>query len=145
MMKCNNLEPGVIRQCPSGNHDCRSRWVMVTPTTWRWMESERVSECITLSDDPSPVIGRLPPGELDSTTWREEFRLPKPCIYNAAEYEPVWDCCAGSSEAGRWLSRHIGSGNLFDIDGRSVELEPPKPAAGKTSASVAARFFKKYW
>ncbi len=138
MKDIDRLKPGIIRQCPSGKGDKHHRrWVMVDKTTWRWMDNEYTATCSTLSDDPSDVVGLLPPGELNATVWREAYALPYPCIKNAKEYEPHWD----DSVAGRWLSKHIESGCLFDMNGSTVIPEP----AQQSFASATVRFFKKYW
>lgn len=147
MKDIDKLTPGIIRQCTVATDG--QKWVIVDSTHWRWMHSELANECSSLSDDPSEVIGLLPPTELQSVEWCERYALPNPCIHNAQEYQPFWDCEAG----GRWISRHLDSGDLYDMDGSfkvSVKPDTPQPsqpalAAAGSLASAAVRFFKKYW
>lgn len=124
----NNLKPGIIRECSASGR----KWVVVDPTSYRWLENQCVCQSPTLSDDPSPVIGLLPPTELDSTVWCERYALPSPCIINAEQYEPQWD-----SASAAWLSRHT-TGGLYDKDGIPVKDIP-------VQSNAVVRFFKKYW
>ena len=104
------------------------------------MDHKGVSESTSpsmLSDNPSNIVGLLPPDELDEVIWSEAYTIPQPCIHNEQEYEPAWDCRVG--EAGGWVSRHIESGRLYDMNGSSIDA--PKQSA----MAVAVRLFKKYW
>ena len=138
------LRPGIIRHCTTVD----KKWVVIDSTHWRWMDHQYVDECSSagLSDNPSTVIGMLPPDERDSTVWSEAYALPYPCISNAKEYEPVWNAGAAG-----WLSRHLDSGILYDMNGSRVIPEPtrqPQPAlaaSGSLASAAVVRFFKKYW
>ncbi len=93
------LRPGAIRQIRFGDR----KWVVITPTSYRMLDSLHVYNCQTLYADASELVGLLPPDELDATEWRERYTLPEPCINEPTVHEPFWD-------DGRWFSRHIESG-----------------------------------
>lgn len=123
------LRPGIIRQTAD-----KTKWVVIDSTRWRWFDHEDTHNAPGLRDDVSTVIGLLPPGELDTTVWREAFTLPQPCISNVKEYEPHWD-----SASAAWVSLYRANGKLYDIKGRPVDV--PKQSA----LAAAVRIFKKYW
>lgn len=124
MTYIDKLKPGIIRKCIGATDN--QKWVVIDSTHWRHMDGEGASECVTMSDDPSTVVGLLPDLELDSTDWCERYKLPDPCIHNAKEYEPLWDG-AYADGVGRWISRYLDNGNLYDSDGCQVVVKKDPP------------------